>query len=195
MQILGPIGEGNTKQQALAWLKYLDDAKLYWWIRTARRAVPIQEAIAQLQAGERARPLLLNAMEQGMRRLAGRLPYVKWEVNGDPLAKLGFWPWRRALGREVRVGRLIVVQEEPELGWTKARIPYQKGWILDGVNWYRFVSLRGMPVWHVDWRWTYAEEPGVHEQRERERLAYRAREYAAARSDTQRLVAEAARRS
>lgn len=151
MLILGPVGGGSRREQALACLAHLDSAELEWWrVESLHKSVKIARAV--LEAGEQPPRLLEQTIDNGMRRLARRVSYVLWGPgpwDARPEKQVaGFWPKKGALMRALKVGGIRRMDEykEPTI--------YQRYWLRVRPGEYSLHGLSKKGIWIMHGRWT-----------------------------------------
>lgn len=151
MLILGSVGAGTRREQALASLAYLDNAGLEWW-RVESLQHSIKVAREQLQAGEQPSRILELALDNGMCRLARRLPYVlwgsgPWDVRPEKQVA-GLWPNKQLLMQALHLGRVRRSDQHREA------TTYQKYWLVITPESYQLQGLSKKPIWIMHGRWT-----------------------------------------
>lgn len=149
---LGPLGEGTACEIAQAWLIYLDSAKLEWW-RSAKTLGFVKEHRELINQGKPPRTIFLDILEQGLRRVAKRVPYVSWGAGPwyeRPVnRRAGFWPDRRMLARDVSKGSIVMVHAAWALNNSLAtpRHPAHKHWLVIGEDWYALQAMSKKRYW------------------------------------------------
>jgi hypothetical protein len=152
MIMLGPV-----EQQC--WLSLLDEANLKWW-QMQQRSLRMQvarerhaESVVRVMS-----PWLVQQCAEGMRRLALRLPCVRWMPgplqHTERQRRLGFWPVRHVLQGKVHAGEIVTVSQGQ---WSRVNAwddagEGQRYWLVyvRGGPGFSLFGRTGRCLWRVD---------------------------------------------
>lgn len=170
MMVLGRIGAGAWKDQVRAWLAYLDEADLPWW-QERRGWREVQAARERLGEGARPPEWLEVLVEEGMGRVARRVPFVAWGP-GPPLEVrmsrrgAGLWPLRARLHKAIRRGEVGVVRaaRPPAFQHWGPAERGQRWWLVVGRlrAWYALHGVSGVSIWVLEGEWWEGRGYGQH---------------------------------
>lgn len=164
---LGAFGEGTLRQQTQFRLAYVEQAKLDWW-RKAKLGTALKQALRHFEEERTPGSLLLSALNEALKRIAKRWPYVEWSQGGkDQL--MGFWPDRRAMAHGENEQRLFplcayALKPRPPAGFyiNQQTIHHrQKYWCIYDRRQFGIYTLFGRPFWLVQGTWTQRDEANL----------------------------------